>query len=77
MTESLVLAEVLGAHGIKGWVKLKPLVEDPTFLVGLEGLILAPGPKMRQAKSLEVKVISLRPQGRGWEIGRASCRERV
>ncbi len=66
MTESLVLAEVLGAHGIKGWVKLKPLVEDPTFLVGLKGLILAPGPKMRQAKSLEVKVISLRPQGRGW-----------
>lgn len=68
MTESLVLAEVLGAHGIKGWLKVRPLVEDPTFLEGLEGLVLASGPKMRQADSRGVKVTNLRPQGRGWVI---------
>lgn len=66
MTESLVLAEVLGAHGIKGWVKVRPLLEDPTFLVGLQGLALLPGSKMRSGASRDVKVISLRPQGRGW-----------
>jgi 16S rRNA processing protein RimM len=66
VTESLVLAEVLGAHGIKGGVKVRPLLEEPTFLVGLQSLALAPGSKMRPGASRDVKVISLRPQGRGW-----------
>lgn len=77
MTESLVLAEVLGAHGIKGWVKVKPLVEDPLFLMGIDGLALAPGPKMRQAASRGAKVLNLRPQGRGWVMQLSGVEDRT
>lgn len=66
MTESLVMAELLGAHGIKGWIKVRPLLDDPMLLAGLEGLTMAPGAKTRREPEQPVAVIGLRRQGRGW-----------
>ena len=60
------MAEVLGPHGIKGWVKLKPWLEDPTLLVGQNNLVMAPGPRMRPEPVLPLKVLQVRRQGRGW-----------
>lgn len=60
------MAEVMGAHGIKGWVKTRPLLEEPLLLVGQSGLVLAPGPGMRQGARQPVTVLDLKRQGRGW-----------
>ena len=60
------MAEVLGPHGIKGWVKLRPWLEDPTLLVGQKNLVMAPGPRMRPEPVLPLKVLQVRRQGRGW-----------
>lgn len=65
VTEPLLLADIVGAHGIKGWVKLRSYLEDPAILTRGESLILTPGEGARTAPSRAVKVIAVKAQGKG------------
>lgn len=66
MTERLTVAEIVGVHGIKGWVKLRPLTEAPETLTQFSRVDALPGPKMRGAEPvLGLKVRTVQPQGRG------------
>jgi 16S rRNA processing protein RimM len=66
MTDKLVLAELQGVHGVRGWLKVRPCVEDPDLLVGAPALELTVGPGMRPAPAMAAEVTALRQQGRGW-----------
>lgn len=66
MTEQLTVAEIVGVYGIKGWVKIRPLTEDPAALMHFSRVDVLPGAKMRGAEPLPgVKVEQVRTQGRG------------
>ena len=43
MTEQLHLADIVGVHGVKGWVKIRAYVEDLELLTQLDDVILSPG----------------------------------
>ena len=72
MSERLTVAEVVGVYGIKGWIKVRLLVEDAKTLTEFEGLVMAPGPRMNpnglsgEIKSSEIKLSTVRPQGKGF-----------
>lgn len=65
MSETLTLAEIVGVHGIKGWVKLRPLLEDPNLLQTLGDLELKPGPRTAQGAVRTTQVDALKLQGKG------------
>lgn len=65
MTEQLVLADIVGVYGIKGWVKLKAYLEDLTILTRSDALILTPSAEARNAPSRAVKVVAVKTQGKG------------
>lgn len=67
MSERLTVAEIVGVYGIKGWVKIRLLVEDAKTLTGFEGLVMSPGPRMNpNGLSRDAKLDTLRPQGKGF-----------
>lgn len=66
MTDKLVLAELQGVHGVRGWLKVRPCIEDPDLLVGAPDLQLTVGSGMRPAPAMAAEVTALRQQGRGW-----------
>lgn len=76
MTETVVFAEIQGVHGIRGWLKVRPLLEDPTLVVGASGLFLASSPKVRPSEDIAVQVVGLKPQGRGWVLKLAGIDDR-
>jgi len=55
----LQVAELAGAHGVKGDVRLRPLTERPEGIAGLKPLHLGPG-----GRTVDVRL--LRPLGQGW-----------
>jgi len=65
VSETLTLAEIVGVHGIKGWVKLRPFLEDPKLLQNLGDLELKPGPRTAQGASRTTQVDALKLQGKG------------
>jgi len=64
MTEPLLLADIVGVYGIKGWVKLRPYLEDPTILTRSESLILTPSAGAKKAASRAVNVVAVKTQGK-------------
>lgn len=67
MSERLTVAEIVGVYGIKGWVKVRPLVEDAKTLTDFKGLVMSPGPRMNpNGLSRDIKLDTLRPQGKGF-----------
>ncbi len=67
MSERLTVAEVVGVYGIKGWIKVRLLVEDAKTLTEFKGLVIAPGPRMNPNDlSREIKLKVVRPQGKGF-----------
>lgn len=67
MSERLTVAEIVGVYGIKGWVKVRPLVEDAKSLTEFKGLVMSPGPRMNpNGASRDIKLDTLRPQGKGF-----------
>ena len=78
MAEVLTLADIVGVHGIKGWLKIKPYLEQPGTLTQLEGLRLVPGRSRRPADTpKDVRVVSCRAQGKGIVIQIAGLEDRT
>lgn len=67
VTERLAVADIVGVYGIKGWVRIRPLLEDPTVLTQLQDLQLQlPGPAGKHVPPRAVTLATLQRQGRGW-----------
>ena len=69
MAELLTLADVVGAHGVRGWIKIRPYLEDPQILTSLGPLQLGPGERKRTKPSTvstkAVEIDAVRRQGKG------------
>lgn len=65
MSEQLTLADIVGVYGVKGWVKLRPYLENPETLTQIEPLVLEPGPRMRREPGRGIKVDAIKPHGKG------------
>lgn len=66
MSDRLIVADIVGVYGIKGWVKIRPRVEDPQTLRKLEKLVMAPGPKGNpRTPEQVVQIDTIRQQGKG------------
>lgn len=69
MAEQLHLADIVGVHGIKGWVKIRSYLEDPALLTELDDIILSPGKQAGAAEAKaevkKVKVLKVKTQGKG------------
>jgi 16S rRNA processing protein RimM len=61
-SEQIVIADIVGVYGIKGWVKIRVYLEDPATIKSLANLRLM---NARRAAT-PVTVRSIRPQGKGW-----------
>lgn len=72
MADVLTVADIVGVYGIKGWVKIRPHVEDPEMLVALAPLKVAPQKLATNARTqkepplLHVTLRTVRPQGKGY-----------
>ena len=63
----LAVADIVGVYGIKGWVRVRPRLEDPTLLTQLEHLELEwPGAAGRSTPPRAVRLVELQRQGKGW-----------
>ncbi|MBL6696313.1 MAG: 16S rRNA processing protein RimM [Luminiphilus sp.] len=65
MAELITLAQVVGVHGIKGWVKIRPFLEDLDILTSLARIQLVPGEKVRIGSTKTVKIDAVKQQGKG------------
>lgn len=67
--ERLAVADIVGVYGIKGWVRIRPLLEDPTDLLQLQDLQLQlPGPAGKRLPPRAVTLSQLQRQGKGWVV---------
>ena len=65
LDETLTVADIVGAYGIKGWVKLRVRLEDATLLPTLTDLFLrAPSGGLDYSGSA-IKIDQLKKQGKG------------
>ncbi len=65
MTEQLHLADIVGVHGVKGWVKIRAYVEDLKLFTQLDDVILSPGGNGGGGESRTVEIVEVKPQGKG------------
>lgn len=66
MQDTLTLADIVGAYGIKGWVKLRVRLEQPELLRSLQSLQLV-RPSHQKIQHLgPVSLQSLQQQGKGF-----------
>ena len=61
-SEKLVIADIVGVYGIKGWVKVRVYLEDPASIKSLSNLSLT----NQRGVASAVEVLSVRRQGKGW-----------
>ena len=61
-SEQIVIADIVGVYGVKGWVKIRVYLEDPATIKTLTNLSLI---NARRAVT-PVTVRSIRAQGKGW-----------
>jgi len=62
--DHLTLADVVGVYGVKGWVKLRPRLEDTALLTSLSRLYLF-GPTGRKSFAMgDLRVEAVRHQGK-------------
>ena len=59
----LILADIVGAYGIKGWVRLRVRLDDPNLLLTLPNLQLASSSKAPSTSTQSVTVQALKRQG--------------
>lgn len=76
MTEPLLLADIVGVYGIKGWVKIRSYLEDPAILTRGDGLLLTPSAGARDVPSRAVKVLAVKAQGKGLVASLAGVNDR-
>jgi len=60
----LTLADVVGVYGVKGWVKLRPRLEDTALLTSLSQLYLSWPTGREPVAHLEARVEAVRHQGK-------------
>ena len=61
----LTLADIVGAYGIKGWVRLRVHLDDPNLLLSLSDLTLVAAPDGPQSARQSVVVEALQVHGKG------------
>ena len=61
-SEQIVIADIVGVYGIKGWVKIRVYLEDPATIQSLANLSLINA----RGAARPVTVRSIRAQGKGW-----------
>lgn len=61
-SEQIVIADIVGVYGIKGWVKIRAYLEDPATIKSLANLRLINA----RGSVTPVAVRSVRAQGKGW-----------
>ena len=61
----LTLAHIVGVYGIKGWVRLRVRLDDPSLLLSLPGLTLAVAPDTARSARQSVVVEALQGHGKG------------
>ena len=61
----LILADVVGVYGVKGWVKLRPRLEETALLTRLSGLHLARPTASLGDPLTPLTIESVRQQGKG------------
>jgi 16S rRNA processing protein RimM len=77
LDETLIVADIVGAYGIKGWVKLRIRLEEAGLLATLTDLTLAnPSPTANLVRnSIEIK--ELKQQGKGFVARLAGVSDRT
>ena len=66
MVEPLTLAQVLGAYGIKGWVKLRVWLEQPELLATLGTVTLVPERPERRLPTKLTEIQAIKSHGKGF-----------
>ena len=61
----LTLADIVGAYGIKGWVRVRVRLDDPNLLLSLSDLTLVAAPDAVWSAPQSVVVEALQVQGKG------------
>jgi 16S rRNA processing protein RimM len=61
-SEQIVIADIVGVYGIKGWVKIRVYLEDPATIQSLANLSVINA----RGAARPVTVRSIRAQGKGW-----------
>ena len=61
-SEQIVIADIVGVYGIKGWVKIRVYFEDPATIQSLANLSVINA----RGAARPVTVRSIRAQGKGW-----------
>lgn len=61
----LTLADIVGFYGIKGWVRLRVHLDDPSLLLSLPNLTLVMAPNSPRSACLCVVVKALQVHGKG------------
>ena len=61
----LTLADIVGVYGIKGWVRLRVRLDDPTLLLSLSDLELVAAPDTPRSARQSVVVEALQVHGKG------------
>ncbi len=63
--DHLTLADVVGVYGVKGWVKLRPRLEDTALLTSLSQLYLSDSAGRKPTATGDLRVEAVRHQGKG------------
>ncbi len=63
--DHLTLADVVGVYGVKGWVKLRPRLEDTALLTSLSPLYLSDPAGRQPMATGDLRVEAIRHQGKG------------
>ena len=61
-SEQIVIADIVGVYGIKGWVKIRVYLENPATIKSLANLRLISA----RSEATPVTFRSIRAQGKGW-----------
>ena len=61
----LTLADIVGAYGIKGWVRLRVRLDDPNLLLSLSDLTLVAALDASQSARQSVEIEALQVHGKG------------
>ena len=61
----LTLADIVGVHGVKGWVRLRVRLDDPNLLLSLSDQTLVAAPDSPRSARRSVVVEALQVHGKG------------
>lgn len=77
LDETLVVADIVGAYGIKGWVKLRVRLEEAGLLATLTDLTLANPSPTATLVGTSIEIKELKQQGKGYVARVAGVSDRT